>query len=85
MSKVRQKIHSRIGKMKLNRGHILFSYNEVTGEIKKTELVRCDTYNIVDRKAIYNDKVHIEANCYYEQAFNNKNFIKRLKRGWIIK
>ena len=62
----------------------MFSYNKITGEIKEGILEKCDTVTFYG-KPIYPNKIKIEPDCYYEQALNKKNFIKRLKRiGMLI-
>ena len=57
-----------IGSMKKVPGHTLFSFNYKTGEIKPADVIR-ECARIV-----------VEKDCYYEQALNVKNFVKRLKR-----
>ena len=61
-------------------GHIMFSYNIETGEIKKAIIEKSDSIDFITLKPLHNDRIKIERNCYYEQALNKCNFIKRLKR-----
>lgn len=87
-SELSQKKHQEyklIGSTKKVAGHILFSYNKATGEIKKAEIVRCNTYHLIDKKPIINDHIKVERNCYYCQALNKKNFIKKLVKIGMFK
>lgn len=80
----KQQEYKRIRTVKRISGHTMFSYNTDTGEIKKAILEVCDTI-LFNGKPLWPDKVQVERNCYYEQALNEKNFIKRLKRNGIWK
>ena len=64
-------------------GHTLFSFNVQTGEIKPVKLVREASIGL-DGKPVFKEKITVEKDCYYEQALNLKNFIKRLKRRGLI-
>ena len=68
-----------IGSMRKVPGHTLFSFNVQTGEIKPVKLVREASIGL-DGKPVFKEKITVEKDCYYEQALNRKNFIKRLKR-----
>ena len=72
-----------IGNMRKVPGHTLFSFNVKTGEIKPVKLVREASIGL-DGKPIFKEKITVEKDCYYEQALNQKNFIKRLKRTGLI-
>lgn len=72
-----------IGSMKKVPGHTLFSFNVQTGEIKPVKLVREASIGL-DGKPVFKEKITVEKDCYYEQALNRKNFIKRLKRRGLI-
>lgn len=72
-----------IGQMRRVRGHTLFSFNRVTGEIKPATLVK-EVLVGIDGKPAFNTKTVVEKDCYYEQALNKKNFIKRLKRRGLL-
>jgi hypothetical protein len=61
----------------------LFSFNVKTGEIKPVKLVREASIGL-DGKPVFKEKITVEKDCYYEQALNLKNFIKRLKRRGLI-
>lgn len=72
-----------IGSMRPCAGHTLFSYNRKTGEIKVADT----EYKVsvgLDGKPVRTRKIKIEPDCYYEQALNEKNLIKRLRRDGII-
>lgn len=72
-----------IGNMRKVPGHTLFSFNVKTGEIKPVKLVREASIGL-DGKPVFKEKITVEKDCYYEQALNLKNFIKRLKRRGLI-
>lgn len=64
-------------------GHILFSFNLKTKEIKRVSITN-EVSIVLNGKPITKNKVVIEPDCYYEQALNEKNFRKRLKRIGLI-
>lgn len=72
-----------VSRIKKNPGHILFSFNRKTGEIKKASITHKVSIGL-DMKPITTTKTVIEPDCYYEQALNEKNFRKRLKRIGLI-
>lgn len=72
-----------VNRIKKNPGHILFSFNRKTGEIKRASITRKVSIGL-DMKPITITKTVIEPDCYYEQALNEKNFRKRLKRIGLI-
>lgn len=72
-----------IGSMKVVPGHTMFSFNRDTKEIKKADYV--DKVAIgFNGKAITTKELTIKANCYYEQALNRKNFIRKLKKYGLL-
>lgn len=72
-----------VSRIKKNPGHILFSFNRKTGEIKRASITHKVSIGF-DMKPITTTKTVIEPDCYYEQALNEKNFRKRLKRIGLI-
>lgn len=72
-----------VNRIKKNPGHILFSFNRKTGEIKRASITHKVSIGL-DMKPITTTKTVIEPDCYYEQALNEKNFRKRLKRIGLI-
>lgn len=72
-----------VGAMKVVPGHTMFQYNRQQSTIKKAEYT---TEAILDVKGYvkYKKKLTIEPGCFYEQALNKKNFIKRLKKYGIV-
>jgi hypothetical protein len=72
-----------VSRIKKNPGHILFSFNRKTGEIKRASITHKVSIGL-DMKPITTTKTVIEPDCYYEQALNEKNFRKRLKRIGLI-
>ena len=64
-------------------GHILFSFNLKTKEIKRAPITNEVSIGL-NGKPIMKTKIVIEPDCYYEQALNEKNFRKRLKRIGLI-
>lgn len=78
-----QREFKHVGKMKKVAGHTLFSYNRKTGEIKPAQLVNKVALGF-DGKAVYSTECVIEPDCFYEQALNKANFIRRLKKYGLI-
>jgi hypothetical protein len=71
-----------IGRMNRVPGHTLFSFNRDTGEIKPADFERKVTLNFAG-VPVFEEKVVVGPSCYYEQALNRKNFVKRLRRKGI--
>lgn len=64
-------------------GHILFSFNLKTKEIKRASVINEVSLGL-NGKPITATKTVIEIDCYYDQALNEKNFRKRLKRIGLL-
>lgn len=79
-----QERHSKyIDSMKVVPGHTMFSFNRDTKEIKKADYV--DEVSVgLNGKPVTKKKLTVEANCFYEQALNRKNFIRRLKKYGLL-
>lgn len=84
----KQNEYKLIGRLMKVPGHTLYKFNTATREASKaemrTEITRQydpDTDTVV--RHIKSD-VKVEKDCYYEQALNKRNFIKRLRRRGII-
>lgn len=73
-----------IKKVKRNPGHILFSFNVKTGEIKRASIIHNVSIGL-NGLPITRAETVIEPNCYYEQALNEKNFRKKLKKSGLLK
>lgn len=78
-----QREFKHIGKMRKVAGHSLFSFNRKTGEVKPAQFVNKVALGL-DGKVITSTECIIEPDCFYEQALNKQNFIKRLKRYGLI-
>jgi len=72
-----------IGSTRLIKGHTLFSFNRETGEIKKAS-IKCVPI-VTENGIITKSEVVTEKHCFYYQALNKKNFIKRLKRYGLLR
>ena len=72
-----------IGSIKKNPGHILFSFNKQTKEIKPAQFKSVMAVGY-DGNRRQHTLGFVEPDCYYEQALNRKNFIKRLKRKGLL-
>lgn len=72
-----------IGSMKVVPGHIMFCYNRVTKEISKAKYKSLVQMTISGDIKL-NNKLTIDKDCFYEQALNKKNFIKKLKKYGIV-
>ena len=84
----KQNEYKLIGRLTKVPGHTLYKFNATTREVSKakmrTEITRQydpDTDTVI--RHVKSD-VKVEKDCYYEQALNMKNFIKRLRRRGII-
>lgn len=73
-----------VGRTRLIPGHKMFSYNRVTGEIKEAEKNSYAMMNF-DKTVSLKNEIKIEKDCFYDQALNQKNFIKRLKRYGVMR
>lgn len=79
----KQHEYKHVGKLRKVPGHTLFSFNILTKEIKPAKFENEVSIGL-DRIPIYKTRCVVEPNCFYEQALNEKNFIKRLKRLGMI-
>lgn len=79
----KQHEYKHVGKMKKIPGHTLFSFNRITKEIKPA-LFEHEVALGLNGNAITKTRCVIERDCFYEQALNKKNFIKRLKRYGML-
>lgn len=73
-----------VNRIKKNPGHILFSFNRKTGEIKRASIIHKVAIGL-NGLPITRAETVIEPNCYYEQALNEKNFRKKLKKSGLLK
>lgn len=72
-----------VNKIKKNQGHTLFSFNRKTGEIKRASIIHKVAIGLNGLPVTKSETV-IEPDCYYDQALNEKNFRKRLKRTGLL-
>ena len=72
-----------VGRMRKVPGHTLFSFNRETKEVKPAQFERKISIGM-DGKVKEETRCVIEPNCFYEQALNKKNFIKRLKKYGLL-
>lgn len=79
----KQHEYKHVGKLRKVPGHSLFSFNRKTQEIKLATFERKVSVGL-NGQPIYETQVVVEADCFYEQALNIKNFVKRLKRYGFI-
>lgn len=71
-----------VGKVRKRTGHTLFSFNTKTKEIKVAEIKH--EVKLANGMAVKTAKIAVKPDCYYEQALNEKNFIKRLKKKGLL-
>lgn len=69
-------------------GHTLFKFNTETRVAAKATM-KIGFHTVFNTKigmleSVKKSEVVVEKDCYYEQALNMKNFIKRLRRRGII-
>lgn len=69
-----------VGSEKKVRGHIVFSFNQKTGEWKQAE-VRRDVEVDIDGKPVFKTIVAKEPDCIYVQALNLANAKKKLNKN----
>lgn len=84
----KQNEYKLIGQMVRVPGHTLYKFNTVTRTASRAE-VEVSAYSWLNPKnmKVESDRkshVKVEKDCYYEQALNMKNFIKRLRRRGIV-
>lgn len=72
-----------VNKIKKNPGHILFSFNRKTGEIKRASIIHKVAIGF-NGLPVTKAEMVIEPDCYYDQALNEKNFRKKLKRIGLL-
>lgn len=72
-----------VNKIKRNPGHILFSFNQKTGGIKRASIIHKISIGLNGLPVTKSETV-IEPDCYYNQALNEKNFRKKLKRIGLL-
>ena len=72
-----------VNRIKKNPGHILFSFNRKTGEIKRASIIHKVNIGLNGLPVTKTETV-IEPDCYYEQALNENNFRKKLKRIGLL-
>lgn len=78
-----QREFKHVGKLRKVPGHTLFSFNRKTKEVKPAQFERKVAIGL-DREIITSTDCVIEPDCFYEQALNKQNFIKRLKRHGFL-
>lgn len=77
-----QQEYKKVGEHQLSiDGGTIFQYNRITRQFTKAKFRESDTYVFGgdNRK-----KIDIEKDCIYIEALNEKNALKRLKRGDFI-
>lgn len=85
----KQNEYKLIGRLTKVPGHTLYKFNTTTREASKATVEVRSGYFYDPEKGPkmqikHRFNVKIEKDCYYEQALNMKNFIKRLRRRGII-
>lgn len=79
----RQTEYKLVNKIKRNPGHILFSFNRKTGEIKRATIIHKVSIGLNGLPVTKSETV-IEPDCYYDQALNEKNFRKKLNKIGLL-
>lgn len=85
----KQNEYKLIGRLTKVPGHTLYKFNTTTREASNAIVeIRSgyfyDTEKGPKMQIKHRFNVKVEKDCYYEQALNMKNFIKRLRRWGII-
>ena len=68
-----------IGSMKHQAGHTLFEINHNTKQIREAVIER-KVFIGLDGKPIFQRKVQINKDCYYIEALNAKNALKKYQK-----
>ena len=68
-----------IGSMKHFAGHTLFEIDLITGEVRKAVINNTVTVGL-NGKETHKRKVNIKADCYYIEALNIKNAIRKFNK-----
>lgn len=76
-----------LGTIRHGSGHILFSINTKTGEIKPVEYMQDDTISWEKAVNAYHGqglsrKVQVEKDCVYIEALNQQNAIKKYRKRY---
>lgn len=72
-----------LGSLRKQKGHIIFEYNSETKELNPANFQMENTIVIKDRNDLIGGKkykVVVNQNCFYIQALNKKNAIKKLTK-----
>ena len=74
-----------LGKIHMKKGLTLWEVNHETGVITQAEIeeVKDSTYNPFAQKQASRKRVVAKENCFYVQALNMKNAIKKADK-WIL-
>ena len=83
VAKKQQEYHL-IGKQRKVRGHILFEFNKQTKEIKQAAVTRKALWGY-NGTAKFETRVDIHQDCFYVQALNAKNAVKKLIQIGLIR
>ena len=77
-----------IGQMVKVSGHTLFKFNTTTRIASKADINENTILRLNPKTGLYEhwtkQVVNVEKDCYYEQALNMANFIKRLRRRGLV-
>lgn len=76
-----QKEFKMIGRVLRKPGLTLFSYNMVTGEMKRADIEH-DIAILYGGEVKRSAKVKIEKDCIYGQALNMKNWQKKIRKSF---
>lgn len=75
-----------LGSQKIHKGHTLYKFNTVTGEISEAEFEKSEAKYINLRKGdtSFRKTVIVDERCIYRSALNVKNFKKVLNREFNL-
>ena len=74
-----QKEFKLVGSLLHQKGHTLFSYNKETKEIKVAPMKKSNTCQF-NETPTFKGKVIVEKDCFYIEALNLNNAIKKLRK-----
>ena len=72
-----------IGSVRRVAGHTAFSFNRVTGELKRADLKK-EVQVSMNGTPHYSTKICVEKDCIYFQALNMRSAEKKLRKAGIV-
>jgi len=68
------------GRMRLKPGLTLWSFNWQTMELKKADIITCESIDFETKMPRENKKVNMDMKCYYFQALNQRTAVGKINK-----